>query len=106
MSEGIVKAMSDLTSNVSFGGGGGGGGGWTTSTKTGDPRNVSKGEKYACAAIGIAVAAAVDIRIGGTTDLGKVGGKTAGGIAGKATYDACVGSLSTYAGYSDMMIAP
>ena len=47
MSEGIVKAMSDLTSNVSFGGGGcggGGGGGWTTSTKTGDPRNVSKGE--------------------------------------------------------------
>ena len=27
MSEVIVKAMSDLTSNVSFGGGGGGGGG-------------------------------------------------------------------------------
>jgi hypothetical protein len=27
MSEDIVKAMSDLTSNVSFGGGGGGGGG-------------------------------------------------------------------------------
>ena len=43
MSDYIVKAMSDLYTNVSFGGGGGGGGG-------GRSRNVNHVEKAVCAA--------------------------------------------------------
>ena len=99
MCEFIVKAMSDLYTNVSFGGGGGGGGGggWTTSTKTGDPRKISRAEdtgiKIVSGAVGV-VAKTI-------TKNDYVGVAVAG-----ATHGALTGLMSTSAGYSDMMTAP
>jgi hypothetical protein len=90
MSEGIVKAMSDLTSNVSFGGGGGGGGNGGISRSKSKTSTVSH---YAQVAFCGANAGGVGGLAGaGATALTKspnVGLAVAGGVGG-VTYEACM----------------
>ncbi|WFE75757.1 hypothetical protein [Roseinatronobacter sp. S2] len=99
MSQELVKVMNDLYGNISFGGGGGGGG------NGGGGRNVNHAEKAACAALGAVAGGATATVVGGATKSPNTG-LAAGGAVGYATYEACVGSLSTSASYDGMMTAP